>query len=174
MRNAARLLEAAAMGEKLANLEGRRADLMRQLSRALAWQAFIPDAFEHGACEFAFVGVSASVPNGMRETPFHEWHLLATRADGSTRCYPLGEVPLELIPDKYRRESAFGRLVTGKSVQAWRAGQAAAIAGTPLEDTPGAYREAASRKLYAQAFRAGYRRGAFQPDGWHKRESSNG
>lgn len=164
-----KLLRAATMAEELARIEGRRADLMRQLVRAYRWQAFCPDAFARGGCAFAYIGIRAGVAQGMTQTPWHEWRLELRRADGSTRHYPLGEVPPELIPDEYKRDGGFARLVTPESARAWRAGQAAAVAGEALASTWAAYGIPGWR---AQAFRAGFRYG--KPDGWHGGNKESG
>lgn len=152
-------LRAAALSEELATLSERRAELQRELARALRWQAFAPGAFDRGALSVSWLGVR---PAGVREWPLEEWRLELKRADGSRQAFPLGEVPRDLIPDDIAGRREFRRVVTTATAQAWRDGQAAAIDGESVK--PWAGRSYPYDSACGRAFRAGHRYG--KPLGW--------
>lgn len=95
---------------ELAALEERKADLTRQLARALAIQAWQPRAFEHGPCRFGFIGSQPA----RGDWPLETWQAHLTLGNGEDIKAPLADVPLELIPEHIKARPEFKRRVKHK------------------------------------------------------------
>lgn len=146
---------AATKGEEMAALLDRQAELQRKLSYAMRLQAFAPGLFNHGAARHGFLGPQ---PEHLREWPLEEWSLHLTDGAGKDSFYPLGEVPLALVPDSIAKRPEFKRLANDGTAGAWRDGERAALEGESI--MPWAGRNYPHDSRCGRAFRAGHRTGA--------------
>ena len=91
------IAKAIALQEQLIVCERRKAELLREIGRALHIQALWPEVFEAGPVKTFWKGRHVNT-GAFRKTKYIPEALVVTTASGDRREFPISEVPEELHP----------------------------------------------------------------------------